>query len=174
MKWNELLGQIEIARQNWEIIRSDTGTEKEAQAFLKDSYLVLSNILSQADMSNFEGEVYRGEVIKYNFLKNTPANNEFIRLSQAVKSIQNHLKGLFQGTAEYKKAQATLNAAEKNLKGFDFSTLEFLDDIMVELRFPTLKIEIIQKIKTHSLVDAEQTNLSKASIRVVIKSSSSK
>jgi hypothetical protein len=170
MKWNELLGQIEAARKNWEIIRSDTGAEKEAQAFLKDSYLVLSNEYSQAGLSNFEGEVYRGEVIKYNFLKNTPSSNEFIKLSQAVRNIQGQLKGLFQRTAEYKKTQAALDAAEKKLKKFDFSTLEFLDDIMVELRFPTLKIEVIQKIKTHSLVDAEQTSLSKASTRVVIKS----
>ena len=171
MKWSELLERIETARKNWEIIKFDLGDEKEAQAVFKDSYLVLTNDFSRAGLTNFAGEVQRGEIIKYKFLKDTLYNKEYISLSQALRDCQSQIKGLFPGTAEYKKAKKPLDEAEKKLKTIDFSLLEFADDINIEPRFSTMNIEVIQKIKIHSLVDVEKTCKSKSSIKVVLQSS---
>ncbi len=50
----------------------------------------------------------------------------------------------------------------------DMDELILSNDIQMEVRFPTVKIDLIQAVKAHALVDKSKTCMCKACIRVVL------
>lgn len=170
MFYQELIERIDKAKQNWEAIKEDLGKQPSLAEFLEDSYLVLANPYLQVP-PDLTKNLHETVLKEPGLLKQSVKNNEaYIRLCRELEAFENRAARADTTGNKSKRTEKELNNRRQEISLFDSSSLEFVDDLTVELRFPKLKIDVIQSIKQHPLVDREETMMSAASIRVVISS----
>jgi hypothetical protein len=174
MRIDHLIWRIRKAENSWKKIKDDFKGDFETCKYLSKAYLVLNTSRCQATVSEFKDNTFsmlsHTTHCLHPFLQNTPLNRRFLRkfgqnTEQKIK-ISNFLALLFKYIGEGK----TLDPSKMKIDGFDMSEVAFDEDISVELRFfPTIKMDIIQTLKMHSLVDSSKTSMCASSIRVILK-----
>lgn len=128
----------------------------ELKSFLKRSYAVLSCPKGQINLDSTD---FRTIALKSpeSFIPNHASAN----LLQCVKELE-AIKKEFGEDSKLEKARI-----EKKLQEFDTSELN-LEEHRLEIRFPCLRMELIQRIKQMPGVDQHATGREMASIRVVL------
>jgi hypothetical protein len=167
MHWDKLKKRMEIAKENWERMKTDLGQDPQSMEFLSRCYLVLANRCVQVTIDEFDHGLSSMIQEKPELLKHTEANQEFIGLCKKIKNLEKQYQRLRYGQNHL---LSTIERVKSRLHEFELHSLDFADDLHVEVRFPTVRMELIQKVKQHPLVDSSRTPLSEASIRVVISS----
>ena len=170
MLGSNLAKALKIAKKNWEVMKSDLGENSRSVEFLSHSYLVLGNRYVQVKLDELEHGLSRVAFEKPTLLKRAEVNMDFISLFRKLRELEwKYRVSQLQG---YKQNQlkAVIERLRKKLDGFDMYSLDFADDLNVEVRFPTVNMNLIQRLKYHPLADSSKTSMSMASIRVVIDS----
>ena len=165
VRYNAILEKIIVAQKNWQIIKADLGVCQESKKFLKGSYLVVSHASAQINppdyMSNIRDTVLSNTAI----LKTNEIDQHYIKICKEYARLEKKLKSI-----NSKDERKMLKSIQEEFENFDLSQLDFSDDFCVEFRFQGIRMDIIQKIKLHPLVDAFQTCTCAACIRVVVQS----
>jgi hypothetical protein len=146
MQIRTLFRIIENAKRSWEDIKSELGTDAESQAFLSQSHLVLANRSAQIELQELEGNISSAITGNPLLLNRTKANPNLMRLCRKLES-----------------SQCLQNCS------LDLPSLDLADVLHIEVRFPTLNIDLIQRIKGHRLVDSSKTDKSRSNINIVLK-----
>ena len=170
MLGSNLAKALKIAKKNWEVMKSDLGENSRSVEFLSHSYLVLANAHVQVELREFENGLNRVAFEKPALLKRAEVNMGFISLCRMLRELEwkyriSQLKGY-----RHKQLKAVIVRLRQKLDGFDMYSLDFADDLNVEVRFPTVNMNLIQRLKQHPLADSSRTSMSMSSIRVVIDS----
>ena len=166
MLWKEMKKRIETATKNWEIMRYDLSLrEKEDRKFLSGSYLVLSNRAGQVELKQLDRDPKK---ITYAnpFLLKEYGNKGFVRLCQELRRLEARSKQ-FQGQVGKTDLTHQVEDLKTQFEALDASSLDFEDNLRVELRFPTVRMSTIQELKKHPLADP-RTEIREFSIRVVV------
>lgn len=164
----DLKKKISISSKYWQQIKDDIGKEKSYIAFLKNSYLVISNDYLQIGIDDLDISLRDTILMCPDILKDNDQNRAFIAICRKLKELEEESKKRLQNDF-HKNFYEKLNKAAEEFKRFDLSSLDFLDDMRIEVRFPSANMEIIQKVKQHHLVDKEKTCQCMACVRVVLK-----
>ena len=170
MLGSNLAKALRVAKKNWEVMKSDLGQDSRSVEFLSHSYLVLANAHVQVELRELENGLSRAAFEKPALLKLAEVNMCFISICRKIRGFERKYRvSQLQG---YKQNQleAVIERLRKKLDGFDMYSLDFADDLNVEVRFPTVNMNLIQRLKYHPLADSSKTSMSMASIRVVIDS----
>jgi len=168
MLLNELKEKISTGARHWQQIKTDMGINPEAADFLNKSRIVVANAYEQADIGKFDDTLMEIALDHPGILKGTRHNNKFIDVCKQVKINDEKLKKLRPGNTSDDLTEK-LNKAQKSLKDFDMASLDFVDDLNVEVRFCSLNMELIKMIKQHPLVNTHKTCHCRACISVVLK-----
>lgn len=150
MKWGEFQNKKQQYSVVWEVLRVEFSGD--IRKFLSQSYLV---IVYGAKQMPFELNDPPGIAIEY---------PDFYR-------VDGHSKGLLKLVAEYKIKDQDSKNKKDLLKEMQAIKPEHLSvvDFNVEIRFPAVKIDFIQKIKLSEHCNKELMDMGMASIRVVLK-----
>jgi len=168
MLFSDLNNKIAGANKNWQKIRKSMGGGKATDKFLKGAYLVITNEHLQIDIAGLDTNLREIVLKKPGLLKGTAQNKAFILLCRKLKELEERSKQRISHEM-FKNTLVQLQKTRSDYNSFDVSALDFADDLNIEIRFPYLNMDIIQKIKQHPLVDSEKTCLCMACIRVVLK-----
>jgi hypothetical protein len=169
MLWNDLSKRIDMAMKNFEIMKADILVKrKEDERFLSGSYLVLCNRFGQVNLKDFEMNP-KESILKMPFLigGKLRGNVDFINLFQVIKRLEAK-SGRFKGQTEEKQLKQELQETKRELAAFDLTSLDFKNDLLIEIRFPTVRMSTIQELKNHPLADSKMTEMREFSIRVVV------
>jgi len=150
MKWEAFLQKKQLYEQAWNSLKDDfTGDDRE---FLDASYLVITYKHHQIDFS-------------VNDVISIAMNSVFI-----IKD-RNSMR-LIELADEYKRVKDRNSELAKNvlleMHKVDTKDIEIVN-LRVEIRFPTVAMERIQRIKRSKYVDQELTDMTRVSIRVILK-----
>jgi len=167
MTWKEFCEIAVDANNRWTKIKNDFPENKEV---LEKSYLVICHHERIQLSLNREYPYFDIASITNNraILMDTEIKNNLLILLGKMKDIQKELKSLKPMENKYKQVNTALFNLRAELKLFNLNQLEISDDIQVEVRFPWVNMNIIQKIKSHALVDSRKTCMCMACIRVVL------
>jgi hypothetical protein len=168
MLLNELKEKISTGARHWQQIKTDLAINPEAAAFLNKSRIVVANSREQADIGKFDDTLMDIALDHPGIFKNTRQNNKFIAVCKQVKTNDEKLKKLKVGNTQ-EDLTTQIEEAQKALRGFDMASLDFVDDLNVEVRLCSLNMELIQMIKQHPSVNTHETCQCRACIRVVLK-----
>jgi hypothetical protein len=169
MLWNDLSKRIDKAIKNFEIIKEDIlFKRKEDERFLSGSYLVLCNRFGQVNLKEFKMDT-KESILKMPFLigDKLSDNVDFINLCQVTKRLEAK-SGRFKGQVDEKQLKQQLQETRKELAAIDLTSLDFKNDLLIEIRFPTVRMSTIQELKKHPLADSKMTEMREFSIRVVV------
>lgn len=155
MNFSEALKHIDKCRRGWEALKTQfTGGERK---LLEDSYLVIAyprgQLLPAEFTPEFVAEKHR------DLFGSSPPNIDFLKILNRRRAILGEIESL-------KKDLYWINS---QIGRRNISLLE-VNDFNVEVRFNNLDFDLIQKLKESEFSDKEKTDMSKASIRVVLKS----
>lgn len=167
MLWDEMNKRIETATKNWEIMRDDLSlSKKEDEKFLSGSYLVLCNRSGQVEVKQLDRDPKK--IVYANpFLLKKDGNERFARLCQELRRLESQSKQL-QDHAGKTDLTHQIDKVKRQFEVVDVSSLDFEDNLRVELRFPTARTSTIQELKKHPLADSKRTEMREFSIRVVV------
>lgn len=157
MDYKGFLNYLENCRELWRVFSKSFESET-VNAYLKKSYPVLYCAPWQIPLD--DAKPYSMAVLSPNFLKSNRHLSEYIRL---IRNYEDAKKASGDSLSDKK-----LSDLSDKLKKYDLNQLEF-QEYTLEIRFPTMKMGLIQEIKKSPLVDKEKTDTSMASIRVVLK-----
>ena len=137
------------------------------------AYLVLSNRFGQCDLTISEKEIFHG--FKESFVE-TKEKEDLAAAFHKVETIRKMAGALaFARTKtdqEKQKKQIEEFRAKEEILNNDITvllqTLEFRDDVNIEIRFKELDYPIIRSLQVDPLIDRELTPQVKASIRIII------
>ena len=151
MTWAQFQKRRLLYHKAWQALKDEL--EGEIKEYINRSKLVIDYEQWQHPY-NFN-DVLSIAVDYPNFLVKDKAGAEIIDIAKRYKNAKEKDKE--------EKKKAVREAHE-----FDVERLYVIDNTG-EIRFPELRIDFIQKIKHSCHVDHEMTDMSKASIRVVLK-----
>lgn len=155
MDYESFIAFAERSKKLWQDFK-DSFQEPELKAYLKNSYAVLSHL---------SGQLYLGSTDFRTIAMESPS---FLVSNQARESLIKHVKELEalkkDSEERSKKDRARI---EKWFEEFDPKRLKF-EEPRLEVRFPSLKMDFIQRIKRSPLVDHERIGKERVCIRVVL------
>lgn len=155
MDYENFVTRAELFKKIWQEFK-DSFHEPELKAYLKHSYAVLSHA---------SGQLYLGSTDFRTIAMESPS---FLVPNQASSSLIKHvreLEGLKKDSEERSKKERA--RIEKWFQEFDPQRLKF-EEPRLEVRFPSLKMDLIQRMKQSPLVDQRFTGKERAAIRVVL------
>lgn len=149
MNFKDFIETMAEAEKNFKAAIADF---PEHSDFLSKSYLVVTRDSSQFSFKNsfsVTDIVERMVLVKQSdFKDNLSCLDKYLKEAQAaVKKAQGQ---------EGKKLKEKIKKIEEELNGFPIEELEFHDDFSIFPIFPSVNIEIIQKLKGHPLVVQSQ------------------
>ena len=150
MKWNDFVKEKERYLRLWSELKKEY--DGKMKKFLDKSYMVVAYYPGQVELDESPLSIAQNNK---KFLVEDKRGEEFIKLA-----------------GEYKKADWKGDAGQKDklakrIAVFDISQLSVIEH-RFELRFPTVAIDLIQELKASKYCNKELTDMSKASIRVVL------
>ena len=155
MDYENFVAHSEQCKKVWKEFK-DSFVEEELKEFFKHSYAVLSYPRGQIKLG---GSDFRTVALE------SPG---FFVPNQASASLLKHIRELEElkkdSGEQSKKERARI---EKWFEEFNPQRLK-LEESRLEVRFPSLKMALIQRIKQSPLVDQHFTGSERASIRVVL------
>lgn len=151
MKWNDFVKEKEQYAQLWAELKREY--DGDMRKFLNRSYLVVAYHPGQVELD--ESPLSIAQNNKGFFIQDKDGK-EFIGLA-----------------GEYKRADWIGDAGQKEkltkkIAAFDVSKISVIEH-RFEVRFPTVAIEHIQLLKQSRHCDQELTDMSRVSIRVILK-----
>jgi len=158
MRWQEFLNKRQAYKKAWDDLKEEH--DEDVRKFLHDSYLVIAyghNMAGQFDFKNKDAGSIAMEHPDF-FVKDASGNRliDLVRQYKAIKDQDTDLKSKIM----------------KQLEGFDTKSLNVVEN-QVEIRFPALNIDFIQKIKKSKHCDKNMTIMSKDSIRIILRANGS-
>jgi hypothetical protein len=170
MLWSDLKRRIERASRNFLIMRSDFAKDPRSIEFLSKSYLVLANRFVQVELDEVAHGLSRVAPEKPAFFKQTDLNQRFMDVCKELRELK--VRSQRSGFQSYRQnhLKNRIERLMRQLEAFQVSQLDLADDLGVEIRFPTVNMPIIQRLKHHPLMDSSRTSMSLASIRVAVSS----
>lgn len=157
MRWFEAKKVIKGCVENWQALkRQFNGKERE---IVEQAYLVVSYSAGQIELSGLTLEAIALNHPK--LLAQTYFNLNFVNLVKKKIWLMN----------QNQKYQRDLEWIETKIKNINMNLIE-LSPFTVEVRFKQLNFELIRKLKESELCDKSKTDMSNASIRVVLKGAS--
>jgi hypothetical protein len=170
MRIDHLIWRIRKAENSWKKIKDDFKGNFETCKYLSKAYLVLHTSKCQVTVAEFKDNIFNTLLSAPQLLQNTSLNRMFLRKFKKNDGQEKEISNFFASLFEYLDEGKVPDPSKMRIDGFDMSEVAFDEDISVELRFfPAIKMDIIQTLKKHSLVDATKTSMSTASIRVILK-----
>ena len=166
MKWKDYLNKRAIYRKTWEAMKEEFNGD--ARAFLNGSRLVITygpDMAGQIDYGSTD--IYSIAIDDPDFLIKDVAGSKLISLAKQYKSAKDSIPTL-RSKAVRELTKQLISRLTWRLEGFDRQCLNVVEN-QVEVRFPTLKMDFIQQIKKSKYCDKELTDMSRGSIRVVLK-----
>jgi hypothetical protein len=157
MDYDEFIAYAERAKKIWRRFE-ESFTDPEIKAFLKQSYAVLAHPRGQVSLNNTDSRAIALE------------SPDFFVPNQASSGLVEHarqLEGIKKDSDERNRKERA--RIEKWFADFNPRRLKF-EEPRLEVRFPVVKIEIIQRIKQNPFVDKRYTGAGGVSIRVVLMS----
>ena len=151
MKWNDFLIEKEKYKQIWTKLKNEYSGEM--RKFLDKSYMVIfyhpGQIFLDAEPLSIAKE-------NSGFFASDKRSQSFLKMVE-----------------EYKREERAINsdikdALLKKIAAYDISQLSVIEH-RFEIRFPTVDIDLIQQLKQSKYCDQKLTDMSKVSIRVVLK-----
>jgi len=171
MHWAELEKRIEIAKKSWQLIKKDPGREPRSIEFLSKSFLVLANRSGQIKLKELEHDGLRKIATEHaSFFKRTEQNLRFLRLCRNLQNLEKYSQRLRPRNTQLSQVRMKMDNLKRQIDAYDATQLAFSDELSVEIRFPKVRIQLIQRLKHHALVDSTRTSMSLASIRVILRS----
>ena len=160
MTWNEFLAEKKLYVEAWKKIRNaSTG---DMQKFLFKSWIVVyckQQFDIDADFFTVFNECPT-------FFKTVPRFDRIKELYEEMKKLEKHIK------REKEDRESLLRDKEELQQKIDElfpGELPVDDSWSIEVRFPTVDIDLIQQIKYSPYCDQERTMMRPASINVVLK-----
>jgi hypothetical protein len=154
MKWLDAKKFINGSVKNWQILKEQfNGKERE---ILESAYLVVSYSAGQIELSALTPEAIALNHPK--LLAQTCFNVNFVNLMKKKAWLMNHSQ----------KNQKALGWIETKIRNINMDMIEIVP-VTVELRFRQLNFYLIQRLKDSEYCDKANTDMSKVSIRVVLK-----
>lgn len=163
MNWKTAEKVIETCKDRFHILKQEYNLRSS-------TYLVVDYGRGQAKISEFalervaieHKELFQENSDSLRLIQLIEERDELLKQIESVKGKKSHSKSYLC------RQQVELESMEKEIQGFDKENLE-LTRFTIELRFSTLDIDLVQKLKRSEFCDTEKTDPSKASIRVVLK-----
>ncbi len=161
MEYRQFIKTMLDADKNF---RSAIADFPEHAGFLSKCYLVISR---ESRQFAFKNKLSLSDVSERQLLLNDTV------LKDRIVSLTASLKKLLQLQSSSNNKQDALTLTDKinkindELHTIPLDQLEFHDDFDIEVIFPSVNIEAIQKLKSHPLVNKNKTCLCNACIRVV-------
>lgn len=156
MDYTAFVQRVELCRRAWDRFQASVEDE-DLKKFLKESYPVLSSE---------KGQILLSEVNVYGIARSNPgffipneAGERFVGLVKKHDDLK--MEGHHRAEEEVKKLW-------ERIRAFDLSQLRFRD-YQLEIRFSSLRMDLIQRLKELSGVDKALTEPRRISIRVVLK-----
>jgi hypothetical protein len=169
MVWDNLQVKIKVAQSHWAEIKKDLGNDTESQSFLSASYLVVTSGVEQIKVTELPDKA-DGAALQCAWLfKPAQLNRLFIESRKEQKKAKEALQNSAKGSRDESRARTALEKSTALITDLHTHSIELQDDIAVEVRFKSLHIAIIQQIKQHPLVDKDETPMTPASVRVVLR-----
>ena len=166
MKWQDYLDRRVLYRKAWDAMKKEfNGDMRE---FLNSVCLVIAygtNMVSQMDYKI--ADIYSIAVDNPDFFVKDDVGNRLTRLARQHKVAKDSILTLRSEDMRKLTAQS-ISRLTRRLETFDTQCLNVVEN-QVEVRFPTLKMDFIQQIKKSKYCDKELTDMSRGSIRVVLK-----
>lgn len=152
MNWNEFLQRKAEYKKTWENLKLEYSGDVDITKFLNKSSLIVFYNFKQIEM--YEDAVGIAKNAPDFFIRNQ-YNSEFIKIVEAYK------------VAEKDPEKGKKDVFSKQILEFDVQGLKVAPN-RPEIRFPTVDMSIIQQLKKSKYCDQEATNMSRASIRVIL------
>jgi len=156
MDYEDFVAFAERSKKLWQEFKNSFNEPEELKEYLKNSYAVLSHPF---------GQLYLGSTDFRTIAMESPS---FLVSNQARESLIKHVKELEalkkDSEERSKKERARI---EEWFEEFNPQRLK-LEEPRLEVRFPSLKMDLIQRIKQSSFVDQRFTGKERVAIRVVL------
>ena len=156
MTWFETKRYIDSCKLSWQILKQEfNGKERE---ILEQAYLVVNYSAGQIELSRLTLEaiaLHHSHLLKQSYFIELVKKKIWLRDQN-----QKHQNGKLQRDLEWTEAQ---------IKKINVSMVE-LNPFTVEVRFKQLNFGLIQRLKKSKFVDQSKIDMTKVSIKVVLKS----
>ena len=162
MDYESFTAYAERCKKMWQDFK-ESFKEPELKTFLKHSHLVLSCPSGQCTLEAVD--YHSGALWSPKSLVSSRASTSLIEHVRKLERLKKEVEGRRSKDEGLKKE---LEKEKKWIDEFNPERLE-LEDHYLEIRFPSLKIELIQKIKQSPFVDQERTGKGRVSVRVVLR-----
>jgi len=150
MKWNDFLKRKDEYKTTWDKLKDEY--KEPIRKFLDKSYL---DIFFNGKQIEFGADAYSIALENPSFFIKDKYFDEYLELVRAYKAVEKFFK-----SEDKEDAMA-------DLKEFDVSNLSVVPN-RPEIVFPTVDIDFIQEVKKSKYCDQDATNMSKASIRIIL------
>jgi hypothetical protein len=150
MEWNDFIKRKEDYQKTWSMLKAEYADS--IRKFLDKSYI---DIFSNGKNISFNADAYAIAQEVPGFFIQDKFFNEYTELIKEYKAVEKLIKS--------KEKDEIL----EELKEFDDSSLS-VGPNRAEIVFPTVDMDLIQEIKKSKYCDQAATNMSKASIRVIL------
>jgi hypothetical protein len=152
MKWHAFLQRKEEYATVWDDLKAEF-IDNEMMKFLNGSYLVV--VCKHYQMPFSLNDLVTIAVEHPEFIIEDKHSNYLLKLAAEFRSVKD-------------RNQILANDILSKLHKMECENIN-IGEIRAEIRFPTVAIEKIQRIKQSKYVDHELTDMSKVSIRVILK-----
>jgi len=152
MRWQEFLKKKKRYATAWDSLKAEF-TDDKMRRFLKDAYLVVTHKHYQMPFSL--NDLVPIAIEYPEFIVKDEHSNCLLTLAAEFRGVKD-------------RNQIRANEIISKLHKIDCGDVN-IGEIRAEIRFPTVAMEKIQRIKQSRYVDHELTDMSKVSIRVILK-----
>jgi hypothetical protein len=156
--WSDFRNIQEGYARNWKLLKEES--DDDMRDFLNRAYLVIVYGEYREDMSFNKGDARAVVTDNPGFFVKDKYSAAFLEMGAKARVYRD------------KKADPPEGFYDK-FAGFDSGPIGIVP-FVVEVRFPTVRIEAIQRVKNSQYCDRTLTDMSRASIRVVLKAGEAK
>ena len=166
MKWQEYLDRRVLYRKAWDVMKEEF--DGDIREFLNSSYLVITYGPDMAgQMDHKITDIYSIAIDNPDFFIKDDVGKSITHLARQHKIAKDSILTLRSEDMRKLTAQS-ISRLTRLLETFDTQCLNVVEN-QSEVRFPTLKMDFIQQMKKSKYCDKELTNMSRGSIRVILK-----
>jgi hypothetical protein len=162
MDYDTFVSFVKQCRETWQSFK-ESFEHPEFKSFLKHSYPVLVCGAEQCSLD--ATDAYSIALNTPKFLLRTEIASAYVDLVRELERFRKEFSG--RGDKD-KKFYKKFGSTQKHVDQFNIWDLQFAD-CNLEVRFPTLRIDLIQSLKESPFIDKDNTVSSRCSIRVVLK-----